>query len=556
VTEPRQSPIVELLTELVRGGAADETLASLTEQELWALAAAWELWRRPNQAIPPIVEMGEKQGMTAGKPWPLWGRTRPGKPWRVGAFIGSRGTGKTTPIARYVHRMAMSLQWPRILLVAQGEKEMIKIFVDAENGLIKGAPPWERPYFTAAAGGKGSRLVWPSGAEAVITCCGAKYERGTEYNGAWCTELVDWSHGRRVETWAHVQLIARQPPGQILVDSTPKAGHPILEEIKAKAETNERWWWVRHHKRDNELFLVPGYIDELSEALAGTAMHAEEVEGVESDQRGLVKMADIEAARRARASQLKRQIVVLDPTGADPTKAPKIDTVGLMRWGLCLDDQLMPLEDRTARKDPEDYAAEAVVMYIAGKCDCLVIETDRGGVLPSRLVAAAARDIAPSPGEDPARTEQLRELRQALNGTVWRVEVVSVEFQTRYQHGVIYVREVRTWADRQTRASLLGQLYHQHRVSHPYEVDLDTYETTITTHEFKPREQSPGDLDCGTWAAVELTGAYQDLKMGSGAGQRKAVQEARARNKPDRAPVRQLRPHGGRTRQRWKASEL
>jgi phage terminase large subunit-like protein len=323
-----------------------------------------------------------------------------------------------------------------------------------------------------------------------------------------------------------------------------------------RAEKDKSCWWIRHRKADNQLFLIPGYYEEIGKALAGTRMYDEDVEGREATDCGLVKMADIEATRRARPAQLKRQIVVLDPTGADPTKAPKIDTVGLMRWGLCLDDQLMPLEDRTDRKDPEIYAAESVAMYIRGKCDCLVIETDRGGVLPSRLVAAAARDIAPLPGESPERTRQLAELRKALNGTVWRVQIVDVAFQTRFQHGMIYVREVRTWADKQTRASLLGQLYHQHRVSHPFEVDLDSYETTITTHEFRPREQSPGDLDCGTWAAVELTGAYQDLKMGNAAGQRKAVQEARARHQPDRAPVRQLRPHGGRTRQRWKASEL
>lgn len=553
-----QSPIVELLTELVRGGVADETIASLTEQELWALAAAWELWQRPNQAIPPVVELSDPP--RDGERWPEWGRTRPGKPWRVGAFIGRRGTGKTTPIIRYVHRQAMSLRWPRILLVAQGEKEAIKIFVKLKHGLVLGAPPWERPYYTASTGGKGGILRWPSGAEATITCCGAKFEEGTEYNGAWCTEPRAWSHSRRMETWGHVQAVVRQPPGEILVDSPPRLGHPILEEIKTAAEKDEEYWWIRHRREDNQLFLIPGYYKKLAKALAGTRMYDEDVEGREATDRGLVKMADIEAARRAQASQLKRQIVVLDPTGADPTKAPKIDNVGLMRWGLCLDDQLMPLEDRTDRKDPEVYAAEAVVMYLRGKCDCLVIETDRGGVLPTRLVASAARDIAPAPGEDPARTEQLRELREALNGTVWRVEVVGVSFQTRYQHGTIYVREVRTWADRQTRASLLGQLYHQHRVSHPFEVDLDSYETTITTHEFRPREQSPGDLDCGSWAAVELTGAYQDLKMGSGKGQRQLNEAARQQHRQAteraRQPVGYLRQHQGRGRERDTRSRI
>jgi phage terminase large subunit-like protein len=337
-----------------------------------------------------------------------------------------------------------------------------------------------------------------------------------------------------METWGHVQAVVRQPPGEILVDSPPPLGHPILEEIKLAAETDDEYWWIRHRKKDNRHFLIPGYYKKLAKALAGTRMYDEDVEGREATDRGLVKMADIEATRRAQPSQLKRQIVVLDPTGADPKKAPKIDTVGLMRWGLCSDGQLMPLVDRTDRMDPDDYAMWAVVEYITGNCDCLVIETDRGGVLPARLVSAMARDIAPlkDPAgkiiEDPERTRRLQPLRAALNGTVWTVETVAVERVTRWQHGRIYVREVRTWADKQTRAEVLGQLYRQHRVSHPFEVDLDGYETTITTHEFKPREQSPGDLDCGTWAAVELTGAYQDLKMGSGKAQQKLNEAARA----------------------------
>jgi phage terminase large subunit-like protein len=552
-----QSPIVELLTELVALGAVDEALAELTELELCGLAAEWDLWARPDQAIPPTIELSDPP--PDGEKWPRWGRTRPGKAWQVIAFIGGRGTGKTSPNARHVHKMAMAMMWPRILLMAQSDDDAIKIFVDAENGLIEGAPPWERPYYTAGRGGKGGRIIWPSGAMAMVTSAGSKFERGSSYHGAWLTELTDWPNNRRKAAWDHVLASVRLADGQILIDTTPCAGHPVIEEIKETAEVDERWWWVRHEPNANRLFLVPGYLERLARATKGTRRYDEEVQGTEAAQRGLVKMADIEATRRARPAQLKRQIVVLDPTGADPTKAPKIDTVGLMRWGLCLDDQLMPLEDRTDRKDPEVYAAESVVMYIRGKCDCLVIETDRGGVLPSRLVAAVARDIAPLPGESPERTRQLAELRKALNGTVWRVEVVSVSFQTRFQHGVIYVREVRTWADRQTRASLLGQLYHQHRVSHPFEVDLDTYETTITTHEFRPREQSPGDLDCGTWAAVELTGAYQDLKMGS-KGQQQLNEAARQQHQQAmeqaRRPVGYIRQPAGRGRERDTRSRI
>jgi len=534
----RQSPIVEQLTRLVALGAGDDL--GLTELELAALAYDWDLWCRPNQQIPPTVELNDPP--LEGARWPLWGRTWPGHPWRVIAFISSRGTGKTSANAREVHKKAMSMEWPLILLMAQSDNDAIKIFVDSESGLIEGAPPWERPYYTAGKGGKGGRIIWPSGAVAFVTSAGSKFERGFSYHGAWLTELTDWPNHRRKEAWDHVLASVRLGDGQILVDTTPCTGHPVIEEIKDNAEHDRGWWWVRHEPDANRLFLVPGYLEQLARATAGTRRYDEDVLGTETKQLGLVKMADIEAARRALASQFKRRIVVMDPTGADPKKSVKVDIVGLMGWGLCLDDQLMPTEDRSGHMHPEDCAAAAVIMYVRDKCDCLVIETDRGGVLPASLVAAMARDIRPTPQEDPERTVKLKELRRVLAGTEWRVIKVDPAFRTRYQHGTIYVREVRTWADKQTRASLMAQKYHQHRISHPYEVDLDSYETTITTYQFKANEQSPGDLDCGSWAVVELEGLYQALKMGH-SGQGALTQAARQRQQQDQPRPALGRPH-------------
>jgi phage terminase large subunit-like protein len=533
----QQSAIVETLIELARLGAAERGIGELTELELAAIGATWGLWERPNQAIPPAVELGEAQGMHDKYPWPLWGRTRPGKRWRVGACIGPRGSGKSAAIRKHVHKMAMTMEWPLFLLLAQGQDEAIEIFVEAEDGLVNGAPAWEQPYYTAGTGGKGGRLVWPSGAVGVIGSGGAKAKRGQHYYGAYLEEVTDWPNSKRVAAWASVIASVRAGSGHILMATTPSTGHPVIEEIKRRAETDETYWWIRYGKQDNQLFVIPGYIEDLAATTAGTHLYAEEVEGIEGEQRGLVKTADIEAARRELASVFERRIVVLDPTGADPKTSDKVDVVGLMGWGLCKDQQLMPLKDRTGHKGPELYAAEAVEMYIAGRCDCLVIETDRGGVLPTSLVRAAARDIAPTPGEDPERTRQMAELRRLLNGTAWQVLAVKPDFRTRYQHGTIYVREVRTWADKPTRASLLAQLYHQHRVSHPYGIDLDSYERTITTHEFRPNAQSPGDFDCGSWAAVELLGKYQDLKMGQGKGQHLLNEAARAKEPLRRSHV-------------------
>lgn len=553
MTNLSQSPLVEVVTELARLGCSEEALAELTDLEMAGIASAWELWERPTQRIPPTLKLDETLGLTPNKTWPLWGRTWPGVLFRILLMIGGRGTGKSMANMREAHRRAMSMEWPSFLCVAQSMEKAVQIFVTADHGLVKGAPPWERPIKTAGPGGEGLVLRYPSGAEATIASAGGKECRGPEYYGAVCSEVAYWPHATCIDSWNAILDAVRAGAGQVLVDSTPSDGHPIISQIKDDAEIDRTVQWVRLPPGANRLFLVAGYEASLRRRYAGTHKEMEEVEGIEGGERGIVKRADIDAARRELASAFKRRIVVMDPTGADPKRSDKVDVVGLMSWGLCLDDQLMPTEDRTGHMSPEDYAAAAVVMYVRDRCDCMVIETDRGGTLPTSLVRAAARDIAPSRTEGPERTEQLRDLRQALAGTEWSVVVVDLAFRTRFQHGTIYVREVRTWADKQTRAELLGQLYKQHRISHPRSVDLDSYETTITTYDFQPRRQSPGDLDCGSWAAVELTGAYQDLMMGKDRGQaalnRAARQQQEQSDRDRRRMVGQLQPAMGRRRE-------
>jgi phage terminase large subunit-like protein len=515
----QQSAIVETLTELARLGAAERGIDELTELELAALGATWGLWERPNQAIPPAVVLADPP--REGERWPEWGRTWPGQTsFRWGAFIGRRGTGKTAGILAYIHQQAMSLRWRRILLVAQGEKEAIKIFVKLPHGLIEGAPPWERPYYTASTGGKGGVIVWPSGAEATITCCGAKFEEGPEYNGAWCTEVRSWAHNRRVETWGHVQAVVRQPPGEILVDSPPRQGHPILEAIKDAAEVDKSCWWVRHRKADNRLFLIPGYYEQLTKALAGTRMYDEDVEGKEAAECGIVKTAWIEAARRHLPSAWVRRIVVLDPARTDPAEG-KTATIGLVGMGQGTDQQLYVTEDRSGLMAPEGegcWPQQAVDMYIAIKADCMVIEKNSGG----RLNAALIRFWAAERG--------------------WRVVIVQLEAKTRAIPGTINIKEVHAREDKATRFELGAKLYHDGEVSHVIDADLDGLETTLTGwYPEKRGAQSPGDLDCVAWGCVEIKGYYSELRAEPG-GQRALVKGARERQQ--QAAAERGRPVG------------
>jgi phage terminase large subunit-like protein len=538
-----QSPIVQILTDLVRLGVAEEELAKLTETELLAIGSTWELWQRPSQRIPPERKLDETLGMTPSHPsWPLWGRTWPGEKARVLLFIGGRGTGKSTANFREAHRRAMSMEWPSFVCVAQTWIDAIKIFVRAEHGLINGAPPWERPYKTAGPGGEGLILRYPSGAEATIATAGGTDWRGSEFHGALCTEVAYWPNAHCLDAWNALQDCVRLGDGDFLVDSTPSDGNPVIKQIKDHAEETHRVQWVRLPPGENNLFLVDGYEEDMRRRYAGTFRELEEIEGIEGGERGMVKRADIEKARRHKPSHLDRSIIVLDPAITDPTEG-KTDPIGLVAMGKgpsCHEvveghAQLYVLEDRSGLIAPEGegcWPQLTVDMYIEHKADCLIVETNRGG----RLNTALIRTWAEKRG--------------------WHLVIVDLDAKTRHTPGTIYVKEVYARQDKPMRFELGSRLYRDGRVSHVIEADLDHLEGTLTTWYPKKRgAQSPGDLDCVAWGCVELEG-YHRKGTGDAEGQRKAVQEARARRQPDRAPVRQLRPHGGRTHKRWKASEL
>jgi phage terminase large subunit-like protein len=511
------SPIVDLLTELVELGAGDDVIDDLAAPELAAIGADWGLWARENQAVPPTIKLSDPP--PEGERWPRWGRTRPGKRWRKGALIAGRGSGKTTAIAQYVHRMATTMEWPRFVCCAQTMEKAIEIFEDARNGLVHGVPPWEAPVATAGPGGEGRRLRYPSGAEAVITSASGVDTRGPEFYGAWCTEVAYWPRARAVGAWNTILDATRAGAGQVLVDSTPSAGDPILAEIKDHAEIYDNVWWVRHGAGDNALHVVEGYEEDMRRRYAGTAKEQEEVDGLESEERGMVKRRDIERARRNRPDRLCRSIVILDPAYTSPFPDKRPDVAGVVGMGIGVDDQLYITDDRSDVQSIESWAKAAADLYIDNRAECLIIETNRGGQLPTSMIRAMADKRG------------------------WgNVVVVANDATTRHVPGTIYVKEVFAEHDKWTRGELLRDLYKAGMVSHVIGEDTSQLEKTLTGwYPQKRGERSPGDLDAVAWGCRELGGHL--IKKVSSDGQaalnRAAREQAQQAQQPRRVePVR------------------
>lgn len=513
----RQSPIVEQLTRLVALGAGADDLG-LTELELAALAYDWDLWCRPNQHIPPTIALSEPVPVD-GKDL-RWGRTWPGEPWRVGLVIGGRSSGKSSANLMHAHREACSLVSPSWIFCAQTAEKAVEIFVE---GVLSRVPIWERPWSTAGPGGKGLRLRWPSGAEAVITSAGAADVRGPEKHGAVLTEVIDWPPSVAMSTFNTIIDATRLGSGHVLIDSTPSAGDPIIAFIKEQAEHNPRYWWIRHAAGDNELHVVEGYEADQRARYGGTGKELEEVDGVEADELGMVRRRDIEAARRHLPGQWLRRVVILDPayTSPDPGKQP--DTVGLVSMGEGIDHQLYVTNDKSGVKPIETWATDTVDLYITNHCDCLVIETNRGGQMPTSMVRAMADKRG------------------------WVVIVVQPEAKTRYVPGTIYVKEVFAEHDKWTRGELLRDLYKAGRVSHVLGADLNQLEKTLTGwYPRKPGVRSPGDLDALAWGGRELAGHLQKTVTQEGIAQLAAAAVRAAGQAQPRRDLTRLWPqHGG-----------
>lgn len=509
-----QSPIVEIMAAL--GPHAEVALAGLSDLELAALGCLTEAWARPNQAIPPTVELSDPPPKE--KRWPSWGRTRPGKPWRIGAFIGARGTGKTTPIAWYVHEKVMSGEWTNVLCVAQSEEKAEQIFITAKTGLVLSPPPWERP--VAKTVGKVRLVIWPNGATATITSCGSVDPRGPEYDGAWCTEINAWPRSQAQDTWDNVGLATRTGNAQTLCDTTPRTGSTVIAEIKDLAETNDAVWWVRHRAEENSINLAPGHNELMREKLKNNPRKLkEEMEGTEADDDvGMIKEAWIQSGRRHLPTVWKRRIVAVDPS---LSSKPGSNNCGVIAGGVGIDEQIYVTQDSTAVCTPAVWAGAAIDIYIGDRCDCMLLEKNAGGEVLDAYVGLLAGQRG------------------------WHIVVVELSAKVRHANGTINIKLVHSRGTKEQRFEVAIEAYSAGRVSHVLEADLDALETTLTTWESETtsNRDSPGDLDATTMLITEAQDLWE-VKGAPAPDHARLNEAARKRHQRDQAQRQRQRRVG------------
>lgn len=413
--------------------------------------------------------------------WPAWARTKQLAPtwdhWQSWGFLAGRGFGKTYSMSQFVNQEVAAGRAKSIGLSAQNEDNAIALLVTDRSGLIATAPPWNRPHWIASS----KELHWPNGAVARVRTPEVPGAiRGFEYDLAWLSELQSWPTNTCDEAWKAWQFTIRQGYARTIWDATAKKGNKFLiKRLEESARDPNRFVVVRGTSHENAWNMAAGRIAALEAEYGGTRAGREELyaDMSDDDSGALVKRAWIDKSRRPHPDVLVRRAIGIDP--AVTTRAGN-DRTGIVDAGLAPDGQLLVMGDLSGRHTAAKWGDLTVDTYIKGECDCVVVETNKGGDLVTQVLRAAA-----------AKKN-------------WTVIVLGAKERPRHTDGILYVREVHARGVKSDRFKPIATAYEAGRVSHVDGVDLVELEEVLTTWEPEAGQRSPDALDALGHVGVEL----------------------------------------------------
>lgn len=445
-----------------------------------------------------------------------WARPKqlaPAEPWRSFGFLTGRGFGKTRALAELGNRIVDQGGARWIGLIAQNEDKTFDVMVDGPSGLIRTAPPWNRPRFVR------NRLLWPNGAQAFVFTPERPGElRGPEHDLVWASELSEWPVSKRLEAWKNLRFGVRKRSARLLWDSNSQRRHPIIRALLKQGLAHPETHIVRRGSTfENEDNLNAEQLAELLEEFKGTRTEEEELGGkfFDEDDGALWESAWIDDHRAPRPQRLERHILSIDPA---ISLRPGTDDSGIVELGLAK-GQIYVFEDVSGRYSPEAWGALVIDRYIANESDCVVVERNRGGDLVASNVRAAALR------HDPPLA----------------VIVIGEGSKTKPRHtpGIIYVKELHARGSKKARAEPVATLYQRGGVSHCYGYDHTALEEEQTTWEPGPGVESPNRLDAlvhGVWELADLGSMLVDPRASS-----RGIVEANRRIKEAARPAVQGR---------------
>lgn len=367
--------------------------------------------------------------------------------WRRWLLLAGRGFGKTRVLSETLRAWATSGRYQRIALVARTAADVRDVLVEGQSGILAVSPDDERPVWEPSR----RRLTWRSGAIATTYSAEEPDQlRGPQHDAALADEVAAWS---RPDTWDQLQMGLRLGTDPRVVVATTPRPTPLIRSLLAAPGTVV----TRGATRDNAANLAPGVVADLERRYAGTRLGRQELDGeILDDSAGaLWRWQWIDAARVARAPDLRRVVVAIDPAASSHDDS---DETGIVVAGVGHDGRAYVMADASGRYRPEEWARTALALYREHKADCIVAEANNGG----EMVAAT-----------------LRVHDRGAN-----------------------VRTVHATRGKATRAEPVAALYEQGRASHVGA--LARLEDQLTTWDPATSRTSPDRLDALVWALTEV----------------------------------------------------
>ncbi|WP_439573063.1 DNA-packaging protein [Phreatobacter sp.] len=358
--------------------ARPEALAALPEAEIIRLKAFWPAFARREQMPPPGA-------------------------WRVWAFIGGRGAGKTRAGSEWVHgivhgRDGFAPAAGRIALIGETIDQVREVMVEGVSGLLATGFPAERPRYEPSR----RRLVWPNGAVAHgFSSEDPEALRGPQFDAAWADEAGKWVHAEAVWDMLSFALRLGQRP-RVLVTTTPRPT-ALMRRLLADPATAV----TRSATAANAANLAPGVVKDLLARYGGTRLGRQELDGeLIADRAGaLFSRETFETGRVTAAPALRRIAVAVDPPASHRKGA---DACGIVAAGIDADGIVFVLADDSAGGlKPHEWAARAAALYRRLDADALVVEVNQGG----DMVAAVIGEVAPDVPVTPVRAARSKHLR-------------------------------------------------------------------------------------------------------------------------------------------------
>jgi phage terminase large subunit-like protein len=415
----------------------NEFLGGLSDNALLSLPWIFEFWALPHQ-LPP-------EGA-----------------WKSWVIMGGRGAGKTRAGAEWVRRQ---VEGPlpgepgracNVALVGETVDQVRDVMIFGDSGILACSPPDRRPKWEASQ----ERLVWENGAVAkVYSAHNPEKLRGPQFDAAWVDELAKWPNAQN--TWDMLQFSLRlgEHPQQV-VTTTPKNVEVLKAVLKNPSTVS-----THAPTQANRANLAASFLEEVERRYAGTAIGRQEIDGVllEEAEGAMWTLARLEAGRVAKAPQLSRIVVAVDPpvTGHAGSDECGIMVVGAVTEGPPQTWRAYVLEDATVKSaSPDTWARAAIAAKERFQADRVVAEVNQGG----DMVESILRQIDP----------------------------------------LVAYRGVRATRGKTVRAEPVAALYEQGRVQHLHNLGLLEDQMCLMTTTGYQGKGSPDRVDALVWALTDL----------------------------------------------------